>query len=241
MDVPDRPVDGAVSTVDGGTVTPRVLIVEDDRALREAMDMALGEEGYSVQSVAVGVGVQDVLEGFRPDVAILDVRLPEGPDGFEVARTIRRVSDVPVVFVTAADDLEDRLEGFDAGGDDYIVKPFAMPELLARIHALLRRTGREMSRTIQVGELLIDREAREVRYRGEPVELTPRELDLLAALAREPGRVLSKRRLLALVWDFAAYDENLVEVYVHTVRNKLEEHGPRIVHTVRGAGYVLRV
>jgi two-component system, OmpR family, response regulator len=144
------------------------------------------------------------------------------------------------VFVTAVETLEGRLTGFDVGGDDYLVKPFAMPELLARVRVLLRRTGRTTAQALQVGDVVVDELAQTAHRAGVPLELTPTELELLTAFVRRPGRVLSKERLLALVWDFDAYDDNLVEVYVSTLRRKLEVHGPRLLHTVRGAGYVWR-
>jgi DNA-binding response OmpR family regulator len=153
---------------------------------------------------------------------------------------MRGGTDAPIVFVTAMDGLEDRLTGFELGADDYLVKPFAMPELLARVRVALRRAGRSTPGATSVGDLVVDAQARTVRYAEQPVELSATEFDLLLTLARRPGQVLSKKRLLALVWDFDSYDDNLVEVYVSAVRRKLEQHGPRIVHTVRGAGYVLR-
>ena len=220
--------------------TPRILVVEDDRTLRDAIASALRHEGYTVRSTGRSGKAAELAASFRPDLAVLDVRFPDGPDGFDLARALRGGSDAPIVFVTAAETLHDRLTGFDVGGDDYLVKPFAMPELLARVRVLLRRSGRVASQTLQIGDLVIDESARTV-LRGEAeIELTPTEFDLLAAFARRPGVVLSKDRLLALVWDFASYDGNLVEVYVSTLRRKLEEAGPRVLHTVRGAGYVLR-
>ena len=145
-----------------------------------------------------------------------------------------------MLFLTAADAVEDRLRGFEVGGDDYLVKPFAMAELLARIRALLRRTGRETSATRQVRDLMIDEASRTVHRAGVQVDLTGTEFDLLWALARNPGATLSKVQLLSQVWGFDLYEPNLVEVHVSALRRKLEAHGPRVIHTERGRGYVLR-
>jgi two-component system OmpR family response regulator len=219
---------------------PRILVAEDDRVLRDAVAGALRQEGYTVKATSDPDRASKLLTEFRPDLAILDVRFPSGPDGFELAGRIRAVSDAPIIFVTAVESLQGRLTGFDVGGDDYLVKPFAVPELLARVRVLLRRTGRSTSQALQVGDLIVDELAGSAQRAGEPLGLTPTEFELLAAFARRPGKVLSKERLLALVWDFDAYDDNLVEVYVSTLRRKLEAHGPRMLHTVRGAGYVLQ-
>jgi DNA-binding response OmpR family regulator len=221
--------------------TPRLLVVEDDRVLRDAIAGALRQDGYTVRSTSRSEKAPELIASFRPDLAVLDIRFPEGPDGFELARQIRGASDAPIVFVTAADRLQDRLTGFDIGADDYLIKPFAMPELLARIRVALRRAGRTTSGAIIVGDLVVDEQARSASLAGRDLDLTPTEFDLLAAFTRRPGQVLSKERLLALVWDFESYDDNLVEVYVSTLRRKLEADGAeRILHTVRGAGYVLR-
>lgn len=223
-----------------GATDPRILVVEDDPSVREALDAALRGDGYEVETAADGAGIADLLDQFRPDLAVLDIRLPEGPDGFAVARRIRKSSDIPILFLSALGELTSRLEGFDAGGDDYVVKPFPMAELLARVRALLRLAGRLSSPVWEIGDLMVDEGARQVVRAGREIELTRTEFDVLAALGRTPGQVVSKERLLSLVWGFGLYDTNVVEVHVSALRRKLEEHGTRVIHTVRGAGYVLR-
>ncbi len=219
----------------------RVLLVEDDDSIRSALDVSLRAEGYEVQAQPDGRNITTLTERFRPDIAVLDVRLPVGPDGYMMARTLRQTSDVPVLFLTAADGIEARLAGFEAGGDDYLVKPFSMAELLARVQALLRRSGRLQAATWEMGDLLVDEDTRKVLRGGEPLDLTHIEYELLRTLIRHRGKVLSKVQLLSQVWGFDAYDVNLVEVHISALRRKLEAHGPRLVQTVRGVGYVLRL
>jgi two-component system, OmpR family, response regulator len=219
---------------------PRILVVEDDPALRDSLAVALRAEDYEVETAADGTAGLASLDAFRPDLAVLDVRLPAGPDGLALARELRARGDAPVLFLSALGDLQDRLAGFEAGGDDYLTKPFSTSELLVRIQALLRRSGRLEARAWQVADLVVDEAARTVTRDGTEVELTRTEFDLLAALGRNVGTVVSKARLLAMVWGFETYDENLVEVHISALRRKLEAAGPRLVHTVRGVGYVLR-
>jgi two-component system, OmpR family, response regulator len=222
------------------TQPPRVLVVEDDPPIRSALDVALRGEGYQVLTLPDGRQLTSTTDEFKPDLAVLDVRIADGPDGYSLARSLRRRSTLPILFLTAADAVEDRLAGFDAGGDDYLIKPFSMAELLARVRSLLKRAGRLESASWQVGDLVVDDAARSVVRGGVTLELTRTEYDLLAVLVRHVGKVLSKTQLLTQVWGFDAYDANLVEVHMSALRRKLEQAGPRIVHTVRGAGYVLR-
>lgn len=216
-------------------------MVEDDASVREGLASSLGGEGFEVRTLTDGDGFEATLDTFRPDLAILDIRLPSQRNGIDLARALRSRDDLPILFLTAVDGVDDRVAGLEAGGDDYVVKPFAMAEVLARVRALLRRTGRLHSRIIEVGDVVIDERARLAHRAGRELDLTPTEYELLTVLAANVGEVLSKTRLLSLVWEFDAYDDNLVEVHVSALRRKLEEHGPRIIHTVRGAGYVLRV
>lgn len=214
--------------------------MEDDDPIRSALDVALRGEGYEVRAEPDGSRLQGVVDRFRPDLAVLDVRLPVGPDGYAMARILRESSDMPVLFLTAADGIEDRLAGFAAGADDYLVKPFSMAELLARVQALLRRAGRLASAVRQVGDVVIDEGARVVIRAGIKLDLTRTEYELLSVLAQHPGQVMSKTQLLTQVWGFDALDDNVVEVHMVALRRKLEAQGPRVIQTVRGMGYVLR-
>ncbi|WP_215542293.1 response regulator transcription factor [Amycolatopsis sp. CA-230715] len=217
---------------------PRILLVEDAEAIRVSVEAALGTAGFEVRARADGEAIEQDLVGFRPDLVVLDVLLP-GRDGFELLSLIRRHSAAGVVMLTARDGVEDRLRGLGEGADDYVVKPFVLAELVARVTAVLRRTGRTKP-TVEIGDLVVDAEAGMALYRGERIDLTATEWKLLSHLAAHRDRVLSKTQILAAVWGYDDYAENLVEVNVSTLRRKLEQHGPRILHTVRGQGYVLR-
>jgi two-component system, OmpR family, response regulator len=219
---------------------PRILVVEDDQGLAMAVRAGLRAAGYEVEHMGDGHGVDEVVDRFHPDLALVDISLPEGPDGFDVARSLRARSEGALMFITAADTLEDRLAGFDVGADDYVIKPFALAELLARVRAVLRRAGRLASSSIQMRDLVIDEQHRTVTRAGQAIPVTTMEFELLATLARAPGRIFSKTQLLSLVWGFDEYDPNLVEVYVSSLRRKVDTVEPRLIHTERGRGYVVR-
>lgn len=214
----------------------RVVVVEDEDAVRGAVERALRTEGHAVTSFSDWTDVDVVLAG-APDLAVLDVMLPHG-DGFELARRLRARRDLPVVFLTARDGVDDRLAGFALGADDYLVKPFALEELLARVRAVLRRSGR-LGAPLEAGDIVIDEQAGLASRAGHGLELTATELRLLAFFVRHRGMVLSKHQLLTQVWGYDAFDPNVVEVHVSALRRKLERHGPRILQTVRGLGYRL--
>ncbi|MEU7527922.1 response regulator transcription factor [Saccharothrix sp. NPDC042600] len=216
----------------------RVLVIEDAEAIGAAVSSALREAGYQVQVRPDGRDLEGDLARFRPDLVVLDVMLP-GRDGFMLLEVIRRTSGAGVVMLTARDGVADRLRGLDRGADDYVVKPFVLAELVARVSAVLRRLGRTPS-TVQIGDLLVDADSAVVLRGDVPVELTATELRLLRYLAAQRGRVVGKTQILTAVWGYEDYDPNLVEVHVSALRRKLEEHGPRLLHTVRGLGYVLR-
>ncbi|HEX2851505.1 MAG TPA: response regulator transcription factor [Acidimicrobiales bacterium] len=218
----------------------RILIVDDDPGMRELLRTALTRDGFAVEEAADAAGGERAVEAVHPDLAILDIRLGAGPDGLTLARRLRARSDLPIVFLTDANEVEDRLAGFETGADDYIPKPFVVAELLARVRALLRRSGALSGGTLEAGPLRIDENGRRVFLRDDQVDLTRIEFELLAVLAKQTGRVVSKSELLSRVWGFDGYDQNLVEVHVSSLRRKLGT-GASLIETVRGVGYVLRV
>ena len=230
----------AVATASTSATGLRVLLVEDDPLIREVLSAALEGAGYEVQAEVDGSRVERAVATFLPDIALIDLHLGDGVTGITVARRLRATKEIPFVFLTAATGIEDVLAAFDVGGDDYVVKPFVMAELLVRMRAVLRRWGRIAHSVLQAKDLVIDMEAHSAVRAGQPIDLTHREFSLLATLAQHPGVVLSKLQLLTQVWGFEHYDLNLVEVHICALRRKLEEHGDRLIHTVRGVGYVLR-
>jgi DNA-binding response OmpR family regulator len=220
----------------------RILVVDDDESSLELLIAALRGEGYTARGVCDGLSAEAELQDFRPDLAVVDVQLGEGDiDGLTVARRLRTSSDVPLMFLTASSDVHDRLAGFAVGADDFVSKPFSFLELLARIEAVLRRAGNPTTHVVEFDDILLDRDAHTVMRDGQPVQLTAVEFALLEALMRKPGTAMSKPALLSEVWGYDHYDVNIVEVYASSLRRKLEEHGPRVIHTLRGVGYVLRV
>jgi DNA-binding response OmpR family regulator len=218
----------------------RVLLVEDDPLVREVLASALEGAGYDVHTEADGSRIERAVASFLPDIALLDLHLGDGVSGITIARRLRSTKEIPFVFLTAAAGIEDVVAGFDVGGDDYVVKPFVMAELLVRMRAVLRRWGHIGRSVLRVGDLAVDMEAHSAVRAGQTLDLTHREFSLLAILMQHPGIVLSKVQLLTQVWGFEHYDLNLIEVHICALRRKLEEHGSRLIHTVRGVGYVLR-
>jgi len=225
-------------------VVARVLVVDDEPALRDSLDRALRAEGYAVDTAPDGATALERLAEREPDVVVLDVLMP-GLDGLETARRMRASgSRVPVLMLTARDAIGDRVAGLDAGADDYVVKPFALEELLARLRALLRRgAGAEPGgERLGFADLELDTGTREVHRGGRPIELTRTEFALLEILLRNPRQVLPRSLLFDRVWgyDFGP-TSNTLEVYVGYLRRKTESGGePRLIQTVRGVGYALR-
>jgi two-component system, OmpR family, response regulator MprA len=218
-----------------------VLVVEDDQEIAGALRRSLRLEGYDVR--ISGDGEQALTESgvFEPDLVVLDLGLP-GLDGIEVCKQLRQKGDVPVLMLTARDATPDRVVGLDAGADDYLVKPFDREELLARLRALLRRRPPRGSAFLAVGDLRLNPDTREVLRGEREIQLTAREFELLEYLMRNERLVVSRQALLDDVWGYDAFAEtNTVDVFISNLRRKLEEGGePRILHTIRGAGYVLR-
>jgi DNA-binding response OmpR family regulator len=220
---------------------PRVLVVEDDTDIAGVLRRSLDKEGYDVRVAGDGESALDQAGVFAPDAVVLDLGLPK-LDGVEVCRRLRTDGDVPILILTARDALDARVEGLDAGADDYLVKPFEREELLARMRALLRRRPPRGSASLVVGDLRLNPATREA-HRGErQLELTAREFELLEHLMRNERIVVSRQSLLDEVWGYHPFAEtNTVDVFISNLRRKLEQGGePRVLHTIRGAGYVLR-
>jgi two-component system response regulator MprA len=221
----------------------QILVVDDEPAVRDSLDRALRLEGYNVELAADGTEALSTLTGESPDAVVLDLMMPR-LDGFEVCRRMRAAGDrTPVLVLTARDAVSDRVKGLDAGADDYLVKPFALDELLARLRALLRRSGTAApGQVLRFSDLTLDPGAHQVKRGEREIELTRTEFLLLELFMLHPRQVLTRSVIFERVWgyDFGP-DSNSLEVYVSYLRRKLEAEGePRLLHTVRGVGYVLR-
>ena len=212
----------------------RVVVIEDEQSVRDAVLAALRAERFTATGYDDMPHTTDVL-AVAPDLAILDILLPSG-NGMDLARTLRQQRELPIIFLTARDAVADSVAGLEPGADDYLVKPFALEELMARVRAVLRRRG-AIPQVLEVGQLLLDEEHGFAARAGDPIALTSTELRLLGFLMRHRGQALSKDQLLTQVWGYDAYDHNLVEVHISALRRKLETNGPRVIHTVRGIGY----
>ena len=220
----------------------RILIIEDETEIANYLRRGLAYEGFAVEIASDGLAALAIAREHPPDLVVLDVMLP-GVDGFEVARRLRTASDVPIIMLTARDAVPDRVAGLESGADDYLVKPFAFEELLARIRVQLRRRQRDEQPTqLHYGPLTMDTAAHETHMGGRRVELTAKEYELLELFLRHPQQVLTREVIYDRVWgyDFGG-ESNIIEVYVRYLRQKLEAAGePRLIHTVRGVGYILR-
>ncbi|MDR1710381.1 MAG: response regulator transcription factor [Propionibacteriaceae bacterium] len=227
---------------DGSAI--RVLTVDDEPSITELLSMALRYEGWQVTTAASGAAAVKAARETRPDAIVLDIMLPDF-DGLEVMRRVRaETPDVPVIFLTAKDAVDDRIAGLTAGGDDYVTKPFSLEELVARLRSLLRRSGATTARNdtqLVVGDLVLDEDSHEVTRGGTPIQLTATEFELLRYLMRNPKRVLSKAQILDRVWNYDFGGQaNVVELYISYLRKKIDSGRPPMIHTLRGAGYVLK-
>ncbi len=222
-------------------MSTNVLVVDDDPKITRMLKRALSFEGYSVETASDGASGLEAVKQQEPDLVILDILMP-GVDGIEVCRRIRGEGDTPILLLTAKDEVGDRVAGLDSGADDYVVKPFALEELLARVRALLRRrepVGREL---LRYADLVLDSAERRVQRSDREISLSATEFALLQHFMRHPRRVLPRESILNTIWgpEFVR-PTNVVDVYIGYLRSKLEAEGePRLLHTVRGAGYVLR-
>ena len=220
-----------------------LLVVEDEPALRAVVSRSLTFAGYAVRTVGTIAQARAAIAERPPDLALLDVMLPDG-SGFDLGGTLRSAHpDVAVMFLTAKDSIDDRLTGFALGGDDYLPKPFSVAELVARVSAVLRRSrpGSVAETELQVADLVLRVDAHEIHRGDRRIELSPTEYRLLHVLMSNPGRVLSKQQLLQQVWEYDFRgDAGVVEKFISQLRRKIDEDGPPLLHTVRGFGYVLR-
>jgi two-component system OmpR family response regulator len=241
-DATREPRPATLERADGRPV--RVLVVDDETALTELLSMALRYEGWEVQTAANGTRAIKIAREFEPDLVVLDIMMPD-LNGLDVLRRLRSADPhVPVLFLTAMDAVEDRVAGITAGGDDYVTKPFSLEEVVARLRGLLRRTGMINARSdalLMVGDLTLNEDSREVSRAGTAISLSATEFELLRFLMRNPRRVLSKAQILDRVWNYDFGGQaNVVELYISYLRKKIDAGRTPMIHTMRGAGYVLK-
>lgn len=232
-----------LTRADGSPI--RVLVVDDEASLTDLLQMALRYEGWEIKTAADGSSAIATARDFRPDAVVLDIMLPD-IDGLQVLQRMRADgNDVPVLFLTAKDSLDDRIAGLTAGGDDYVTKPFSLEEVVARLRGLIRRStltaDANESPVLVVGDLELDEDSHEVRRTGRLIELTATEFELLRYLMRNPRRVVSKSQILDRVWDYDfGGKSSVVEIYISYLRKKIDAEGSPMLHTVRGAGYMIK-
>ncbi|AWR22138.1 response regulator transcription factor [Aurantimicrobium photophilum] len=232
-----------LTRADGSPI--RVLVVDDEASLTDLLQMALRYEGWEIKTAADGSSAITTARDFRPDAIVLDIMLPD-IDGLQVLQRLRADgNDVPVLFLTAKDALDDRIAGLTAGGDDYVTKPFSLEEVVARLRGLIRRSTLTVdaneSPVLVVGDLELDEDSHEVRRAGRLIELTATEFELLRYLMRNPRRVVSKSQILDRVWDYDfGGKSSVVEIYISYLRKKIDAEGSPMLHTVRGAGYMIK-
>lgn len=219
----------------------RVLVIEDDEEISRLLQRALIFEGYRVDATTDGTTGLIVAQEHKPALVILDIMLP-GLDGLEVCRRLRKLGDTPIIMVTAKEDVKDRVSGLDAGADDYLVKPFEIEELLARVRALLRRTVEDRPEVLTFSDLTLDSNTRLATRGDRVITLTNKEFNLLDLFMRHPGQVMTREMIFDRVWDYDFGGEsNVLDVYIRYLRQKLGESGePQLIHTVRSVGYVMR-
>jgi two-component system response regulator MprA len=215
-----------------------VLLIDDDPKLTSLLQRGLAYEGFEVQCAQDGETGLALANERTPHVVLLDIAMP-GADGFEVCRRLRLGNDVPIIMLTARDDVVDKVTALDLGADDYVPKPFAFEELVARIRAVLRRR-QASEEPITYSDLTLDPRTREVARAGRAIELTPREFELLLMFLRHPRQVLTRQQLLETVWGYDSPEQGVLDVHIGHLRQKLEAHGSRLIHTIRGIGFALR-
>ena len=230
----------AQMSVDGTERKPLVLLVDDEPHIVEFLRMGFEYEGFAIAVATDGEEAMRQALTLKPDVVILDVMLPR-LSGLEAAKRLRPISDAAIIMLTARDELDDRIAGLDIGADDYVTKPFAFKELMARVRGVLRRRGKSLDRLLAFSDVTLDRETHVVTRAGRIRELTPREFELLELFLAHPRQTLTREVILARIWGYDYEgDDNVIEVFVRHLREKLDDNPPRLIQTVRGVGYALR-